>query len=234
MLIKWQRKWVFFSSLLIQSSPLTYIWAHFKRERGLKGGAVPTWDDWIGWCGGFLGAELRCTTWLRASSAPFSLFPSPISPFLHPVYMRTPLYICAVCLRRGRVHAEAYHNKQSKSPMGTCTLSLPPSASPRRRWLSAHSTAQIQISQPAKAFWMTSASLSDTHTLIYACTMRWWTYKCRQSLRVIGAYTATHNASNLHNKHMPLLWTQDVMLIMALLNTSPSLKGSECPTCPPL
>lgn len=33
-----------FSSLLIQSSPLTYIWAHFKRERGLKGGTVPTWD----------------------------------------------------------------------------------------------------------------------------------------------------------------------------------------------
>lgn len=30
---------------LIQSSPLTYIWAHFKWEVGLKGGMAPIWDD---------------------------------------------------------------------------------------------------------------------------------------------------------------------------------------------
>lgn len=129
-----------------------------------------------------------------------------------------------VCLCGGCVHAEAYHNKQSKYPVGIHTFSLPP-ISLRHFWDSAHSTAHIQITQPAKAPWMTSALLSNTHTYIrscmHACTHIMHTQMLAymqtqtsrkpfppQSPRIIGEYClplctqSMYCTCGLHAKHM--------------------------------
>lgn len=145
---------------------------------------------WIRWCGinfyRFWTMSLSlCLGELRVLKHPllsYSLFHFSlcvistslhIRSFILSLHARMWVFVCSVCLWRGCVCAEAYHNKQSKSPVGIRTFSPPPVCL-WHLWIWAHSTAHIQITQPAKASWMTSALLSitrtQTHTHMYART----------------------------------------------------------------
>ena len=155
--------------------------------------------QWIGWCGisfyrlWTMSLSL-CWGESRVSEHPSLFLPSlffvflsfsPITTFSAFPFLWFFLYMCAhkfTCVLmnvyvKGCVHVEAYHNKHSKSPVGIHTFSLC-AVSLRHFWDSAHSTAHIQITQPAKASWMTSAFLSNTHTHTHTHTVYTIMYVC--------------------------------------------------------
>lgn len=119
------------------------------------------------------------------SSSFFLLSASPFAFSSFSFILTSQVYVCVYsCLYRGCAHTGAYHNKQSKYPVGIHTFSFP-LISLQHSESQLIPAAHVRITQPAKASWMTSDSLSNTHTQIYplvcmhihyACT-RWHTCK---------------------------------------------------------
>lgn len=95
------------------------------------------------------------------------IFICPPHSFILSLHVCTRVYVCAVCLCRGCVRAEAYHNKQSKSPVGIRTFSLPPSpcGTGESRLIPQHTFKSLnQLKRPE---W--HQPCCQTHTHIYSC-----------------------------------------------------------------